>query len=153
MRRMVTGDILTRRDTNMLSFETQIRVRYAETDQMAYVYYGNYATYFEVARVETFRQIGFSYKELEQEGVMMPVLEYKTKYLRPAKYDDLLTIKVMIKNKPGVRIVFEYEVYNEENILLTVAETTLVFINTTTGKPCQLPPKFTDLIVPYFKEV
>jgi acyl-CoA thioester hydrolase len=136
----------------MLEYEIQVRVRYSETDQMAYVYYGNYASYFEVARVETFRKIGFSYKELETSGVMMPVLEYKTKYIRPAKYDDLLTIKVMVKNKPGVRILFEYEVYNEEKTLLTVAETTLVFINIATGKPCQLPAHFNALLEPYYKD-
>ncbi|HEY8401029.1 MAG TPA: thioesterase family protein [Cytophagaceae bacterium] len=130
----------------MVVHEIQIRVRYAETDQMGYVYYGNYATYFEVARVETFREIGFSYKEMEESGVMMPVLEYKTKYLKPAKYDDLLTIKVFIRNKPGVRIIFEYEVYNQEGVLLNIAETTLVFVNTTTDKPCLPPEHFSQLI-------
>src|SRR3954462_7997031 len=101
----------------MLSHEIQVRVRYSETDQMSYVYYGNYAVYLEVARVETFRKIGFSYKALEEAGVMMPVLEYKTKYIRPARYDDLLTIKVMVKTNPGVRIHFEYEIYNEDKVL------------------------------------
>ncbi|MBC7450288.1 MAG: acyl-CoA thioesterase [Cytophagales bacterium] len=119
----------------MISNTVQLRVRYAETDQMAYVYYGNYASYFEVARVETFRHIGFSYKEMEDAGIMVPVLEYKTKYLKPAKYDDLLSIKVIINEKPGIRIKFDYEVYNEANVLLTIAETTLVFINKITGKP------------------
>lgn len=135
----------------MIENKVSIRVRYAETDQMAYVYYGNYASYFEVGRVETFRLMGFSYKELEAAGVMMPVLEFKTKYLKPAKYDDLLTIKVVVAEKPGIRIKFEYEVYNEENTLLTVAETTLVFVNSQTGKPCLLPDKFQDIINPYFK--
>jgi acyl-CoA thioester hydrolase len=135
----------------MIENVVELRVRYAETDQMAYVYYGNYASYFEVGRVETFRKIGFSYKELEQAGVMMPVLEYKTKYLKPAKYDDLLTIKVWVKEKPGVRIRFEYEVYNEQNVLLTLAETTLVFVNSETGKPCFLPEKFQNIINPYFE--
>ncbi|MCU0429300.1 MAG: acyl-CoA thioesterase [Cytophagaceae bacterium] len=119
----------------MIEKSIQIRVRYAETDQMGYVYYGNYATYFEVARVETFREIGFSYKEMEAAGIMMPVLEYKTKFIKPAKYDDALTIKVMVKNQPSVRILFEYEVHNEHGELLTVAETTLVFINAKTGRP------------------
>lgn len=119
----------------MITHDVEIRVRYAETDQMGYVYYGNYATYFEVARVETFRAVGFSYKEMEDEGIMMPVLEYKTKYIKPAYYDDLLTIKVSIKEKPGIRIRFEYEVYNEAGVLLNVSETTLVFVNKNTGKP------------------
>jgi acyl-CoA thioester hydrolase len=136
----------------MIQCEVQVRVRYAETDKMGYVYYGNYATYFEVARVETFRQVGFSYKEMEDAGTMMPVLELKTKFIKPARYDDLLTIKVVIKNKPGIRIVFEYEVYNEENILLTVAETTLVFVNTTNGKPCFPPDVFQNKINSYFEK-
>jgi acyl-CoA thioester hydrolase len=136
----------------MVSHEVQVRVRYAETDKMGYVYYGNYATYFEVARVETFRHWGFSYKELEDSGIMMPVLEYKSKFLKPAKYDDLLTIKLFLKTKPSARIVFEYEVYNEEKILLTVAETTLVFVNQQTGKPCFPPSHFDEIISPYFNE-
>jgi acyl-CoA thioester hydrolase len=135
----------------MIENKVELRVRYAETDQMAYVYYGNYASYFEVGRVETFRLIGFSYKELEEAGVMMPVVEFKTKYIKPAKYDNLLTIKVLVKEKPGVRIKFDYEVYNEENILLTVAETTLVFVNSQTGKPCYLPERFQSIVNKYFQ--
>ncbi len=135
----------------MIEHKVEIRVRYAETDQMAYVYYGNYASYFEVARVETFRLIGFSYKELEEAGVMMPVLEFYTKYLKPAKYDDLLTIKVCVKEKPGVRIKFNYEVYNSQNTLLTIADTTLVFVNSQTGKPCHLPDKFQTIVENYFR--
>ncbi len=130
----------------MITHEIQLRVRYAETDQMGYVYYGNYATYFEVARVETFRHVGFSYKEMEDEGIMMPVLEYKTKFIKPAHYDDLLTIKVKIAEKPGVRIRFEYEVYNESGILLNVSETTLVFVNKTTGKPAMPGGHFQELM-------
>jgi acyl-CoA thioester hydrolase len=134
----------------MISHEIQLRVRYAETDQMGYVYYGNYATYFEVARVETFRHVGFSYKEMEDQGIMMPVLEYKTKYIKPAKYDDLLTIKIFIKEKPGIRIRFEYEVYNEEGILLNVSETTLVFVSKVTGKPSLPTGHFQQLMHQYF---
>ena len=135
----------------MLYHEIQVRVRYAETDKMGYVYYGNYATYFEVARVETFRHVGFSYKELEDSGVMMPVLEYKTKFIKPAYYDDLLTIKIFIKKIPSIRIVFEYEVFNKNNTLLNIAETTLVFVSATTGKPCMPPEHFLNLIKKYFQ--
>ena len=134
----------------MIEHCVQVRVRYSETDQMSYVYYGNYASYFEVARVEAFRKIGFSYKEMEEAGIMMPVLEYKTKYIRPAKYDDLLSIKVLVKSMPGVRILFEYEVYNEANVLLTIAETTLVFINTVTGKPTLPPTMFMSFFEKHF---
>lgn len=134
----------------MIEHTVQVRVRYSETDQMAYVYYGNYASYFEVARVEAFRHIGFSYKEMEDAGIMMPVLEMKTKYIKPAKYDDLLSIKVLIKNKPGVRILFEYEVYNEANVLLTVAETTLVFVSASTGRPIIPPQEFMSYFEKYY---
>mgnify|MGYP001358870952 CR=1 FL=1 len=136
----------------MFQHEVNIRVRYAETDQMGYVYYGNYATYFEVGRVESFRAIGFSYKELEAEGIGMPVLEYKTKYLAPAKYDDELTINVKISEMPGVRIRFEYEIRNEAGKTLNIAETTLVFINMKNGRPTRLPEKFETLMRNYFKE-
>lgn len=136
----------------MFQHEVKIRVRYAETDQMGYVYYGNYATYFEVARVEAFRAIGFTYKELEAQGIGMPVLEYKTKYIAPAKYDDLLTIKVTIPEMPGVRIRYEYEVVNEEGKLLNQAETILVFANIETGRPNRLPEQFVKLMRQYFKD-
>jgi acyl-CoA thioester hydrolase len=119
----------------MIENQLKIRVRYAETDQMGYVYYGNYATYFEVARVETFRSLGVSYKEMEESGILMPVLEYQTKYIKPVFYDEEITIKVIINEKPTVRIHFDYEVYNEKGILTTIANTTLVFISKETGKP------------------
>lgn len=134
----------------MITHEIQLRVRYAETDKMGYVYYGNYATYYEVGRVETFRHIGFSYKEMEDAGILMPVLEYKTKFIKPAFYDDLLTIKIKIQQKPGVRIIFEYETYKEDGTLINIGETTLVFINAATGKPCYPPDFVVKLMEPYF---
>ena len=130
----------------MIESSYEIRVRYAETDKMGYVYYGNYATYFEVARVELFRKHGVSYKEMEEEGIMMPVLEQKTKFVRPAKYDDLLTVVTKIPKKPGVRVTFEYEVFNEKKELLTIASTTLVFIDMKTGKPTAAPAYFEKIL-------
>ena len=135
----------------MIEHSIQVRVRYAETDQMGYVNYGNYATYLEVARVETFRAIGFSYKEMEEDGVLMPVLEYKTKYIRPAKYDDLLTIKIKVAELPKVRIRFEYEIYNEKEELLNVSETTLVFIDSKSNRPAPPSPRFQAIIDQAFK--
>ncbi|RIJ42909.1 acyl-CoA thioesterase [Pontibacter oryzae] len=124
----------------MFESEVQIRVRYAETDQMGYVYHGNYAAYFEVTRTEVFRRLGIEYKEMEATGTMMPVLELKTKFIRPAKYDDLLVIKLLLKHKPhGSRIKFEYEVYNEAGTLLTLGETIMVFVNMKTGRPTEVP--------------
>lgn len=130
--------------------EEQVRVRYAETDQMGYVYYGNYAMYFEVGRVESLRKLGLSYKELEDSGIMLPVLEYYSKYIRPAKYDELLTVKTYIKEIPAARIKFEYEVFNDKGELLTVGNTTLVFIKAETKKPCAPPPHFIEVMKAYF---
>lgn len=135
----------------MFQAETTIRVRYAETDQMGYVYYGNYAMYFEVGRVEALRKAGFSYRQMEEDGIIMPVLENQTKYLRPGKYDELLTIKTNIPEMPGVRIKFTYEVYNESAELITEGSTLLTFLKKDSHKPSR-PPKFLlDLIRPYFE--
>jgi acyl-CoA thioester hydrolase len=130
--------------------ETQLRVRYAETDQMSYVYYGNYAMYFEVARVEAMRSIGFSYKEMEDEGVIMPVLESHFNYHKPGKYDELLTIKTTIPEMPGVRIRFEYQVYNEIDELITQGWTTLTFLKKESHRPTRPPHNLLALLKPYF---
>lgn len=134
----------------MYTAETQIRVRYAETDQMSYVYYGNYAMYFEVARVEAMRSVHFSYKLMEEEGVMMPVLESYFKYHKPGKYDELLTIKTKIPVMPGVRIRFEYEVFNEQSELITDGWTTLAFLKKDTHQPTRPPQNLLALLKPFF---
>ncbi len=123
----------------MLTSETKVRVRYAETDQMGFCYYGNYAIYFEVARVEAIRQIGLSYSKMEEQGIAMPVLEYSIKYFKPAHYDEELTIKTKAEIK-GMRIYFEYETFNEKQVQINAAKTTLVFISKDTLKPVE-PPK------------
>ena len=135
----------------MYRSETSIRVRYGETDQMGYVYYGHYAMYYEVARVESLRQLGLTYRELEEMGVMMPVLENKSKYIAPAKYDDLLKVVTTIREKPTVRIRFEYEVFNQEGTLINQGETLLVFINMKTNRPCRPPEAMEKVLAPYFK--
>ncbi|HYG39291.1 MAG TPA: thioesterase family protein [Cytophagales bacterium] len=135
----------------MLYNETKVRVRYAETDQMAYVYYGNYATYYEVGRVELIRSLGLSYKIMEESGVMMPVLENWSKFLKPAKYDDLLTIKVTVKEKPTARIKFDYEIFNELGILLNIGFTALVFVDSKTLKPCSPPEIMTKITDRFFE--
>lgn len=134
----------------MYTFETKIRVRYAETDQMGFVYYGNYATYYEVARVEALRSIGFTYKSLEEKGILLPVLENRSKFIRPARYDDLLTIKVSLPELPGSRLRFTYEIFNEEKILLNLGETTLVFISRETEKPISAPDFLLNMLKPFF---
>lgn len=134
----------------MLNADINIRVRYAETDRMGYVYYGNYATYYEVGRVEALRKLGMSYKEMEDQGIMLPVLSFNIKYFKPAYYDDLLTIKTSITEMPNTRIKFEYECYNEKNELLNKGDTTLVFINASSNKPCMAPEWFLEKIKPFF---
>ena len=98
----------------MFTSTTQIRVRYAETDKMGYVYYGNYAQYYEVGRVEGLRDLGLSYRAMEDAGILLPVMEYQIKYFKPAYYDDLLTIKTTILELKGARIFFEYETLNQQ---------------------------------------
>jgi|TARA_Y100000593_G_scaffold78524_1_gene145882 acyl-CoA thioester hydrolase len=134
----------------MYQAETQIRVRYAETDQMSYVYYGNYAMYFEVARVEAMRSVGFSYRQMEEEGIMMPVLETHFRYLKPGKYDELLTIKTQIPQLPGVKIRFEYQVFNEADELITEGWTTLAFLKKVSHQPTRPPQNLLALLKPYF---
>jgi acyl-CoA thioester hydrolase len=134
----------------MYTSETQVRVRYGETDQMGNVYYGNYALYYEVARVESMRQLGTTYKSLEENGVMLPVIENKSRYIASAKYDDLLTIKTTLREKPGVKIKFEYDIYNEEGRLIHQGETTLVFIDIKTRKPCRAPEEMIKLLSVFF---
>jgi len=134
----------------MFTHHVQIRVTYADTDQMGYVYYGNYARYYEIGRVEALRSLGFSYKEMEASGIMMPVYENNSRYLQPALYDDLLTVKVLVKNPPSVRMVFEYEIYNEAVTLLHTGVTTLVFLNRQTNKPCRAPGALLERLKPFF---
>ena len=134
----------------MYQYETKIRVRYAETDQMGFVYYGNYATYYEVARVEALRALGISYKSMEKNGILLPVLENYSKYIRPAIYDDLLTLRLYLKKIPDTRITFEYEIFNEAEILLNLGKTTLVFLNRDTTKPVSAPDFILDVLNPYF---
>lgn len=134
----------------MYTSKTTIRVRYAETDQMGYVYYGTYATYYEVGRVESLRQLGITYKEIENMGIIMPVIENKSKYLQPARYDELLTIVTTIKEKPGIRIKFEYEIFNEENRVINKGETLLVFIDTKTNRPCRPPETMENVLETFF---
>jgi acyl-CoA thioester hydrolase len=134
----------------MFLFEQKIRVRYAETDKMGYVYYGNYATYFEVARVEALRSIGINYKEMEDEGVMLPVFSYSTKFFKPAFYDDLLTIKLSLKKMPTSRIHFYFETYNESCQKLNEAEVVLAFFDIRKNKACMAPDYFLNHLKKFF---
>lgn len=124
----------------MYSFETKVRVRYGETDQMGFVYYGVYAQYYEVGRVELLRSLGISYKKIEDMGFALPVVSMKIQYKKPALYDDNLVVKTTIKEIPeSTRIIFHYEIYNERSELLNFGEVVLVFLNKETKKPCIVP--------------
>ncbi|AZI56665.1 acyl-CoA thioesterase [Epilithonimonas vandammei] len=136
----------------MIHTTHSIRVRYGETDPMKYVYYGNYAEYFEVARVELFRTLGISYDEIERRGIFLPVSEYKIKYLKPGLYDQLLEIHTYIKKTPGVKIEFDYEIYNEDKVKITEASTTLFFLDAETNKIVRCPDFLLDLIKENWKE-
>jgi acyl-CoA thioester hydrolase len=126
--------------------KTSLRVRYGETDQMGYCYYGNYAQYFEVGRVEALRSFGMSYKDMEESGVMLPVSEFNVRYFAPAYYDDLLFIITKITALKGPRLFFEYEIQNESGKVISVASTTLVFVSKETMRPISPPDDFIDLM-------
>ena len=130
----------------MINGEIKLRVRYSDTDQMGYVYYGRYASYYEVARVELFRSLGFSYKNLEEEGIGMPVIDMDTKYLLPIKYDEEIIIKTRIEELPSSKIIFYYDIFNKKNNLANSAKTTLTFINLSSKKPVRIPKELLELI-------
>ena len=135
----------------MFESSTQVRVRYAETDQMNVVYHGNYAQYFEVGRAESIRQLGFTYKSMEQMGIVMPIVELHSKFIRPAHYDDLLTIKTTLKELPAdYRIEFNQEVYNEAGKLLTVGKVVLYFIDAKTKEKTTMPAALLEKLQSYF---
>lgn len=133
----------------MYSTETAIRVRYAETDRMGYCYYGNYAQYFEVARVEALRSLGISYKSLEDQGILLPVLDFRINYKNPAYYDDELIIKCHVRDLPGVKITFDYQTYRED-ALLNEASTTLVFVRSSDNRPIKIPQELLTKFAPYY---
>ena len=135
----------------MYTSETQIRVRYAETDQMNVVYHGNYAQYFEVGRVESIRQLGLSYKDVEASGVVMPVIEWTAKFIRPAHYDDLLTVRTSLRKWPeDYRIEFHQEVFNEHGNLLTTGKVLLYFLKADTLEKTTMPEQMARTLQPFF---
>ena len=134
----------------MFISEIKLRVRYGETDRMGYAYYGNYAEYFEVARVEALRTLGMNYKDMEDGGIILPVHTFSVKYFKPAFYDDMLIIKCIVKEMPMARITFHYETFNEKNDLLNTGEVTLAFIDKKLNKPAPAPQEFMEKIKKYF---
>ena len=141
-------------DLNLKMIHTthSLRVRYGETDPMKYVYYGNYAEYLEVARVELFRELGIPYNEIEHQGIWLPVSEFSIKYLKPGLYDEILEIHTYIKKLPGVRIEFDYEIYNSSNEKITEAKTTLFFLDAKKNKVVKCPDFLMQLLLKNWSE-
>ena len=128
----------------MKSHTTYVQVRYAETDQMGVVYHGNYAQYLEIARIDWLSALDISYREMEEQGVMLPVYELNCQFKKSARFDDLLRIETTLSRNPGVRIMFDYRIFNQKNELLTKATTTLVFMDIKQGKPIRCPQYVLD---------
>ena len=135
----------------MISFDTQIRVLYRDTDKMGVVYHANYIVYYEAARNELFRSIGLPYTMLEERNIVMPIVEVESKYKAPAFYDQLLTVRATLKELPVVRCNIEYEVYNEDGQLLNIGKTVLGYVNTERMRPCRAPKEFIDELQKYFE--
>jgi acyl-CoA thioester hydrolase len=130
----------------MKEHKVEVRVRYGETDQMGVVYHGSYVPYFEIGRVEWLRNKGVSYKDMEQNGIALPIVSMHLNYKKPAKYDDLLTIHTKLKSYSGVKIEFDCEIRNENEELLTTAHFILVFVDVNSGKPTTPPQYILDII-------
>ena len=135
----------------MFSYDTQVRVRYGETDQMGYLYYGHYPQYYEVGRAEMIRSLGTSYKEMETEfGIMMPVMSLQMRYVRPALYDELLTIRTVLRQFPESTITFHHEIFNEKKKLVNGGSVKLCFVDMKTGKTVPPPQYLIDKLAPHF---
>ena len=128
----------------MKNYSKTIRVRYNETDQMGVVYHGNYASYFEVARTEWLRNLGVTYREMEENGTMLPVISLSFKFLKSAMYDDLLTISVSLRKKPMVKIEFDYEIINQNKEKISTGNSVLAFVDMKTNKPIKCPDYILD---------
>ncbi|WP_452223011.1 acyl-CoA thioesterase [Lacinutrix chionoecetis] len=125
----------------MKTDKIDIRVRYAETDQMGVVHHGNYALYLEIARIEWLRKLGISYKKMEASGLGLPVVSLSVKYKKPIQYDDVITVKTSLKKSPSASVEFEYEILNDLGQILSTANVVLVFVNLNTNRPTR-PPKY-----------
>ncbi|WP_418676718.1 YbgC/FadM family acyl-CoA thioesterase [Alistipes dispar] len=145
-RRIRPKQRITKRTTTMLSHDCKIRVWYKHTDQMAICHHSNYICYYEAARSELLRELGMSFAEVERRGIMMPILEVQSKYRKPAYFDELLTVRIILREKPAARINFFYEIYNERGELINTGMTQLGFIHSDTRRPCRCPEWFLALL-------
>lgn len=131
---------------NIITREIELRVRYKDTDTMGIVHHANFITFYEVARTEMMRAFGRTYREMEDSGVMMPILGVDIEYFSPAYYDDVLTIKVMVPELPKVRMTFDHEIYNEEGTLLNKGRVVTAFVNGDTRRATRAPRWFVELL-------
>ena len=134
----------------MIENKTPLKIRYSETDQMGYAHHGNYAQYFEIGRLALLSEHGISYKKMEEEGIILPVYSINTRFIKPAKFDDSLTLKTILKEIPSARIQFDYEIYNSKNELITTGNTTLVFVDTAKNRPIKIPQELLSKIRTHF---
>ena len=135
----------------MFVSETKIRVYYEDTDQMGVVYYGNYARYYEIGRTEMIRQLGITYKQIEDQNILLPARSLNITYLKSAYYDDLLTVKTIVEAVPKVKFPIKTEIYNEKGELINKGETILAFFDRNTNKPCPAPQFFVDKMKAFFR--
>ena len=135
----------------MIINHSQIRVLYADTDKMGYVYYGNYAKYIEYGRTEAFRQLGITYRQLEDAGIAMPVIIMENRFIKAAHYDDLLDVETRIEELPETRMNFIYHIYRESELIHS-AKTTLIFLNMARSRPVRAPEILLEKMYPYFKD-
>ena len=136
----------------MIISETKIRVYYEDTDKMGVVYYGNYARYYEIGRTEMIRDLGFTYKQIEDSGIMLPARSLKINYLKSAYYDDLLTVRTIVDTIPKVKFPIKTEIYNEKGELINSGEVVLVFYSAITNKPVAAPKFFIDEMTRFFNQ-
>lgn len=136
----------------MIVNETQIRVRYGETDRMGYAYYGNYLLYYEVGRTEMIRELGLTYRQLEDNGTLLPVHSVQIRYMAPATYDDLITVRTILREYPGASITFEYEILNSSGKIINTGSVKLVFVDSKTQRPMRAPKYFLELLDKHFNE-
>ena len=133
----------------IISYSTQIRVRYKDTDQMGIMHHSNYVVLYEQARTEWLRAMGLTYAEIERRGVMSPIIEVHSRFHYPAFYDEVLTVKVSIDEMPSARLIVASEVYNEAGKLINTGSVTLGFMNSATRRPCRVPEWFTEALEEY----
>ena len=135
----------------MFVTETQIRIHYSLTYQMGVVYHGHYAQFYEIARTEAIRELGYTYKDIEAMGIIMPVVDIHSRFLRPAKYDDLITVKTILRELPGHhKITFHHEIYNQSDELLNTGDVTLYFMEAKAMKRCDMPDRLKEVLQKYF---